>query len=465
MTNTITVTSPFSGETLGKLPTAGVDKIEEALSGAYSLYRNRSEWLPKHQRISILEKLSSLMSEQIDALALLAASEGGKPLKDSLVEVNRAIDGVRLAIITMRSEAGHVIPMGATAASFGRSAFTQKEPIGVVVAVSAFNHPLNLIVHQVIPAIAVGCPVIIKPAKSTPLSCRKLVDLLYEAGLPEPWCQLIIPENNQLSEAMVVDSRVGFFSFIGSAGVGWMLKSKLAPGARCALEHGGVAPLIVASDADLDKAVPAVAKGGFYHAGQVCVSVQRVYVHSSIVERFSERLVEAAKKMTVGDPCKEQTDVGPLITPNELKRVSEWVDEASISGQVLCGGKELDGNCYAPTVVLNPGPDTKLSTDEVFGPVVCIYSYDDLSSAISAANSLAVSFQAAVFTQDIDTAMTVYRGIDASSVMLNDHTAFRTDEMPFAGLRQSGMGVGGIPHTISDMQIEKMLVINSPEAV
>ena len=461
MTAEIIVSSPYSGETIGTLPAADENTIEAALSSAYALYKDRSKWLPKHQRISVLEALAELMASQIDDLARLAASEGGKPLKDSLVEVHRAIDGVRLAIVTMRSEGGHVIPMGATSASSGRSAFTQKEPIGVVVAVSAFNHPLNLIVHQVIPAVVTGCPVIVKPATNTPLSCRKLVDLLYEAGLPEAWCQMLIPESNQLSETLVTDERVGFFSFIGSAKVGWMLRSKLAPGTRCALEHGGVAPLIVAADADLDKAVPAIAKGGFYHAGQVCVSVQRVYVHESIVDAFNKRLVDAACKMRVGDPCSEATEVGPLIRPDELKRVHEWVSEASVSGELLCGGKKLDNNCYEPTVVFNPGANTKLSTLEVFGPVVCVYSYSDLSSAIDAANSLPVSFQAAVFTQDINTAMFVHKNIDASSVMLNDHTAFRTDEMPFAGLRQSGLGVGGIPHTINDMQIEKMLVINS----
>ena len=460
MSNTLTVTAPYTGETLGTLEQHNAEQIEQLLASAHGLYRQRKGWLPLHQRVTILENLVELMTEQRESLALQAAQEGGKPLPDSLVEADRAVDGVRLALEAMRSDAGTVIPMGGTAASAGRAAFTQKEPIGVVVAVSAFNHPLNLIIHQVVPAVAAGCPVIVKPAEDTPLSCRSVVELLHQAGLPEPWCQMVLPESIELSEALVTDHRVGFFSFIGSARVGWMLNSKLAPGTRCALEHGGVAPLIVAADADLDRAVAAVAKGGFYHAGQVCVSVQRAYVHSSIAEEFNQRLVTAAKAMKVGDPAKADTEVGPLIRPGEVQRVHEWVVEAAESGELLYGGEQLPNQCYTPTVIVNPDVNCKLSQQEVFGPVVCVYSFDDMTAVLEQANALPVAFQAGVFTKNIDTAMEVYRGIDASAVMWNDHTAFRVDGMPFAGLRQSGLGVGGIPHTIEDMQIDKMLVIN-----
>ncbi|GAA6152567.1 aldehyde dehydrogenase family protein [Pseudoteredinibacter isoporae] len=458
------VTAPYSGEVLGDVPLHNADQIEQMLSEAYGLFRDRNSWLPLHERVAILERLVELMVEQRDTLAMQAAKEGGKPLQDSLVEVDRGIDGVRLAIECIRSEAGEVIPTGGTAGSANRMAFTQKEPIGVVVAVSAFNHPLNLIVHQVVPAVAVGCPVIVKPSLDTPLSCRSLVELLHKAGLPEPWCRTVSPQETRLTEALVTDPRTSFFSFIGSARVGWMLRSKLAPGTRCALEHGGVAPLIVAKDADLERAVAAVAKGGFYHAGQVCVSVQRVFVHTAIVEEFNQRLVAATRSLAVGDPADIATEVGPLIRPVEVERVADWVNEATgeEGGELLCGGKQLPNNCYEPTVIFNPPEDAKLSQQEVFGPVVCVYSYDDLQTAIDQANALPVAFQAAVFTESINTAMKVYRNIDASAVMLNDHTAFRVDGMPFAGLRQSGLGVGGIPHTIEDMQIEKMLVMHEP---
>ena len=272
-------------------------------------------------RVEILGRAAEIMSDRAEELATSAAREGGKPLLDSRVEVARAIDGVQNCIEVLRIEQGEVIPMNVNAASAGRVAFTRREPIGLVLAFSAFNHPLNLIVHQVAPAVASGCPVLVKPAPRTPLACRDFVDILYEAGLPSEWCQMVNAQNNDVAGQMVADPRVAFFSFIGSAKVGWMLRSMLAPGARCALEHGGAAPAIVTADADLDNALPLIAKGGFYHAGQVCVSVQRVFVDASIVEGAVATLAKHAKAMAVGDPTDAKTEVGPLITEGEVERV------------------------------------------------------------------------------------------------------------------------------------------------
>jgi acyl-CoA reductase-like NAD-dependent aldehyde dehydrogenase len=457
------VTAPFDGSRIAEIEMGGLQHVEQALATAYDLYRDRSCWFEVHERAAILEKAARLMAERREALARDAAAEGGKPWNDTLVEVDRAIDGMWICIETIRTEQGSQIPMGATPAGGGRLAFTRREPIGVVVAVSAFNHPLNLIVHQVGAAIAAGCPAIVKPAEDTPLSCANFVKILHEAGLPPEWCQMISTDNRDSAEALVTDSRVGFFSFIGSAEVGWMLRSKLAPGVRCALEHGGVAPLILAEDADLELALPAVLKGGFYHAGQVCVSVQRVFAPRAMAEDFAQRLARAAEKLSVGDPLDSKTEVGPLIRPAETDRVHAWVTEAVEEGaKLLTGGRPINEFSYAPTVLLNPSADSKVSTLEIFGPVVCVYATDDLDSAIEQANSLPVSFQGAVFTASIDTALHVYDRLDASAIMVNDHTAFRVDAMPFAGLRESGLGVGGIPYTIRDMSIEKMLVIKSP---
>jgi acyl-CoA reductase-like NAD-dependent aldehyde dehydrogenase len=325
------VRAPFDGQVLGSVDLGGTAAVEAALDVAYQLFRNRDLWLPPAERIAVLRRTARLMEERAETLATEAAREGGKPLLDSRVEVARAIDGVLNCAELMRFDAGNVIPMNINAASADRVAFTQREPVGVVVAVSAFNHPLNLIVHQVGPAIAAGCPVIVKPAGDTPLSCMRFVGLLREAGLPAEWCQALVTASNDISTALVCDARVGFFSFIGSSRVGWMLRSKLAPGARCALEHGGAAPVIVAADADLEMASAKLAKGGFYHAGQVCVSVQRVFAHRS-------------------------------------------------------------------------------------------------------------------------------------AVMVNDHTAFRVDWMPFAGLKESGLGVGGIPYTFREMQVDKMFVGSLPSS-
>jgi acyl-CoA reductase-like NAD-dependent aldehyde dehydrogenase len=334
----------------------------------------------------------------------------------------------------------------------------------VVVAVSAFNHPLNLIVHQVAPAVATGCPVIVKPAEDTPLSAYRFVSILHDAGLPPEWAQALVVRDLDVATKLATDKRVDFFSFIGSATVGWMLRSRLAPGARCALEHGGAAPVIVAADANLDDAVPLLTKAGYYHAGQVCVSVQRVFAHKSIAETLAERLAAAAAVQKIGDQTLADTEVGPLIRRREVDRVEEWVNEAVEAGaNLLTGGKRLSDSTYECTVLVDPPASAKVSQLEIFGPVINVYSYADLDQAIAQANSLPYAFQAAVFTRDIDVAMKAYRRLDASAVMVNEHTAFRVDWMPFAGLRESGLGVGGIPYTMHDMQIEKLLVLRSPE--
>jgi len=461
---TLTITAPFDFSKIATAELAGAETVEVALATAHRLYRQKDGWLSLPKRLSILEKAAELMQEEFDSLAVSAAEEGGKPLVDSRIEVARAIDGLKLCIETMRTEGGHLIPMGANPASSGKLALTSFQPIGVVVAVSAFNHPLNLIVHQVAPAVATGCPVIVKPASKTPISCFRFVEILRRAGLPEEWCQPLVIGESSLATKLVTDSRVAFLSFIGSSRVGWMLRSKLAPGTRCALEHGGVAPVIVAADADLEMAVPKLVKGGFYHAGQVCVSVQRVYAHASISNDLAEKIAGAARELVVGDPTLADTDIGPLIDPTEVQRVDDWVREAVAGGaKLLCGGKKLSESCYECTVLLNPPESAHVSQMEVFGPVVCVYSYDEMTEAITRANQLPFSFQAAVFTSSIDTAMQAYKGVDGSAVMVNDHTAFRVDWMPFAGLKESGLGTGGIPHTIRDMQAEKMLVLHSPE--
>lgn len=459
---TLRVIAPFDGSFIAEVETSGEQHIEHALQTAHAQFRDRSGWIPLDERIGILQRSARMMARDHASLALLASREGGKPLDDSQVEVTRAIDTVRLAIDELRSHAGEVVPMGLAESSRGRIAFTLSEPVGVVVAVSAFNHPLNLVVHQVAAAVAAGCPVIVKPSEETPLSCLSFVQILLRAGLPREWAQVVITADIPVAEKLVTDSRVGFFSFIGSSRVGWLLRSKLAPGTRCALEHGGAAPVLLAPDADRELALNSILKGGFYHAGQVCVSVQRVYVPATHVRDFAQALAQRASKLRIGEPTSSGTQVGPLIRPQEVSRVHGWVLEAISEGaECLCGGAPLSTTMYDCTVLLNPPISTKVSLMEIFGPVVCVYGYDDEQEAFAAANDLPVAFQAAVFTRDIETAMRAYRQLDASAVMVNDHTAFRTDGMPFAGLRESGLGVGGIAHSIRDMQTEKMLVINS----
>ncbi|MBK6809120.1 MAG: aldehyde dehydrogenase family protein [Sandaracinaceae bacterium] len=455
------VTSAFDEVRIETLAHTSEAVAHAALEVAYGLHKDRAGWLSVPVRVAVLKRFAALVGEQAEALARQAAREGGKPLADSRVEIARAINGVEVAIAEIPQLHGTEVPMGQTASSAQRIAHTFREPRGVVLAISAFNHPFNLIIHQVITAIAAGCPVLVKPATATPLSCRSVVQLLAQAGLPAGWCQLLLT-TPAVTEALVADPRVSFLTFIGSAKVGWQLRSKLAPGAACALEHGGVAPVIVDPTADLDDAIPLLVRGGFYHAGQVCVSVQRIYVHQSVVADFTQRFVAAAQALRTGDPLDETTEVGPLISRAEVTRVDTWVQEAIAAGaRLLCGGHALGPTTYAPTVLLSPPDDARVSCEEVFGPVVAIYPYAHLDEAIARANAPDVFFQASIFTRDLDTALSASRRLAGMAVLVNDHSAFRVDWMPFGGHRQSGLGLGGIGHTMRDMSLERMVVFRS----
>ncbi|WP_394840144.1 aldehyde dehydrogenase family protein [Pendulispora rubella] len=459
MSNVISVVQAFDRALIREIPGDDDRALEAKLAAAERALRERNSWLEPHRRGAILQRTASLLEAKQIHFAELIAREGGKPLTDATVEVIRAIDGLRNAAEELRHFGGREIPMGLTGASEGRWAFTTKEPIGVVAAISAFNHPLNLIVHQIAPAIAVGCPVIVKPAVPTPLSCLELVELFREAGLDERWCQAFVTDDNALAERLATDPRVAFLSFIGSARVGWYLRSKLAPGTRCALEHGGAAPVIVDASAKLDRIIEPIVKGGYYHAGQVCVSTQRIFVHTDVLADFVERLAARVKSLRVGDPRLPETEVGPLIHPREADRVASWIHEAVEGGARLIGGGRPSETTLVPSILIEPAADAKVSRLEVFGPVTCVYGFRELDEAIDVANSLPFAFQASVFSTNIGPALRAARRLDASAVMVNDHTAFRTDWMPFAGRRQSGYGIGGIPWSMEAMSQEKMLVL------
>lgn len=457
----LNVFSPYDLSKIATLDKMTEEEVDEAIEKAHQLYLDKSRHLSKAERISFMEKLKVLMSDNKDKLCQIAAQEGGKPWMDSMVEVDRAINGIQLAIEHLAHMHGSEIPMGQTESSSGRMAYTLIEPIGVVSSISAFNHPLNLIVHQVIPAFAVGAPVLIKPASSTPLSCLNFKSMMDEVGIPEDWCQVIITENT-IAEKLVTDSRIAFLSFIGSGKVGWHLRSKLNPGAGCALEHGGVAPVIVCNDAQHVEIVPPLLKGGFYHAGQVCVSVQRIYAPEDTAAELADKLAKGASQLVVGDPLDPETEVGPLIKPSEVDRVEEWVNEAvELGAEVLCGGQRISETCYEPTVLYNPPSEAKISQLEVFGPVVCVYPYQRFDLAIEEANALPYSFQASIFTKNLDNMLYGVKNLKAKAVMVNDHTAFRVDWMPFGGAETSGIGTGGIPFSMDEMTQTKLMVIKN----
>lgn len=461
MEKNIKVVSPYDLKEIKELPLISSKDLEPILKTAHQLFSDRSNWLPPYKRFEVLEKAAFMMSERMEMLTQLTISEGGKPYKDCKAEVLRAIQGVKLAAAHISQIKGEQVPMALTQATTNRLSFTTKEPIGVVAAVSAFNHPLNLAIHQIATAVAAGCPVIFKPAMTTPLSSLAFAEILKEAGLPEGWLQVVLCDR-EVAEQMVTDARINFFTFIGSANVGWYLRSKLSPGTRCALEHGGAAPVIVESDADFEAMIPDLVKGSFYHAGQVCVSVQRIYVNERILESFVEAFAAATVQLKVGNPLEHTTDVGPLIIPKEVDRIEAWVNEALAEGaELVLGGKRISQTLFQPTVLLNPSERSKVSQQEIFGPVVCIYTFKNRDEAIQRANALEVHFQAAVFTKNMDIALDTVKKLNATAVMVNDHTAFRADWMPFGGRDASGLGMGGISHTIEEMTRTKLTVFKS----
>lgn len=458
----VDVVSPFDGSKIGDFELCDEAALERKLAAAHAIYEDRSRWLTKEARIQILGRLAELLEADVENAARLAASEGGKPLLDSRVEVRRAVEGIRKAQSGVSNLTGHEVPMDVSAASRGRFAVTYLEPRGVVLAVSAFNHPLNLLVHQGITAIAAGCPVLIKPSRRTPLSALYLRSLLEKAGLPEGYAEILLTDG-ELTRRAVADPRVAFLTFIGSAKVGWSLRKELAPGAQATFEHGGVAPVLLDETADFDAALPLITKGGYYHAGQVCVSVQRVFVPRPRARDFAAKLAERASALKVGSPLLETTEVGPLIEPSEVQRVGEWVSEAREKGaEILCGGKPISERLYEPTVLYGPRQDVRISREEVFGPVVAVYPYDDIDQAVAWANLPGAYFQAALFTNRLDRALDLGRRLHGTTVLVNDHTAFRVDWMPFGGHRDSGLGIGGIEQSMHDMSLQRMLVLRAP---
>ena len=453
------VCTAYDQKFLCKLNMLGEAEAFGLLEKAVMLFKDRKRWLPVYKRIGILERAAEMISRDRENLALCAAKEGGKPLRDSLVEVDRGVEGIKAVIRELCHLGGKEVPMNLSPSSSGRMAYTKREPRGVVLAISAFNHPFNLIIHQVIPAVAAGCPVLVKPAPDTPLSCKNVLEILYRAGLPREWCGMILCETPVVAK-LARDERISFLSFIGSSEVGWSLRSKLAPGVSCALEHGGMAPVIIDHHCPWEKTIAPLVRGGFYHAGQVCVSVQRVMVHKDVMAAFSSVMEEATKALNVGDPVLMETDVGPLIRPREVDRVHAWVKKAILGGaKLLCGGEKISKTCYAPTLLLDPPLDTEVSMKEIFGPVVCLYSYQNFEQAIELANSVDYAFQASVFTTDLSFALHAIDRLEAQAVMVNEHTAFRVDWMPFGGYKKSGLGLGGMGYTLRDMTIEKMFVI------
>ena len=462
------VRSPFNGEEIESLKFRSQKEVETIFERKVSLAKKIRAGEPCDigsvaSRGHSLLRAAEIVLSQKQGLADLIAWEGGKPLKDSIAEVERAAVTLRLCAEEAARLHGEQVPMHGTAAGQAKISFSWRRPMLPQLAISAFNHPINLIAHQLGPALALGLPIVVKPALETPLSALVLEQILREAGLPADLFEVVVCEHAQ-AEWMARHPELQFLSFIGSAKVGWYLRSVAAAGVRVALEHGGTAPLVIAESADIKRLMPQLIKGGFYHSGQVCVSTQNVYIVKSRLSNFLEYLRPAVNRLRVGDPRHSETDCGPLIRSRDVERIDQWVREAVERGaELVTGGKTVGTQGYAPTVLLNPDPSLRVVRDEVFGPVINVMVVESIDEAIQKNNASPWRFQAALWSNDINEALRYARRLDCKHCLINDSTAFRVDSMPFGGLGPSGLGTGGIYHAMREMTDECMVTFSSQD--
>jgi acyl-CoA reductase-like NAD-dependent aldehyde dehydrogenase len=451
----VDVRSPYSGDVVGRVAKAGARETCQAVDAAEKAMQ---EPLPAHKRAEILVKVAGALGRRHDEVARLISDEAGKPMKAARVEAQRAMSTYTFAAVEARKLAGEMVPMDAAQAGTGKLAFTLRRPIGIVGAISPFNFPLNLVAHKLAPALAAGCAVVLKPASQTPLSALLLAELEEEAGLPPGWLNVVVGPASELGDVLVEDERVKLITFTGSSGVGWGLRER-AHKKRVNLELGNATPVIVAADADVSLAATKVAQNAFSFAGQSCISVQRVYVERAAYDTFVDELVPLVEKLKVGDPADEETDVGPVIDEEARDRILEWIRESS--GEVLAGGT-LDGELIRPTVIANPARTDNVSCEEVFGPVCTVTAVDSLADAISLANGTRYGLQAGIFTSSIANALTAAQELEFGGVTVNEAPTFRTDQMPYGGVKDSGNTREGPRYAVREMTEERLVVLELP---
>jgi acyl-CoA reductase-like NAD-dependent aldehyde dehydrogenase len=454
---TFEVKSPFDGSVVAELGVPTEADVEEAAAAAHETFQT-SRTLSVAARSAALDHISKRLAESLDENAELIAREGGKPLKWAKVEAARAVSTFRWASEVLRHGDDELMRLD-TEASFGsRIGLLRRFPVGPVLGITPFNFPLNLVAHKVAPALAVGAPIVVKPASATPLGALRLAELFDETELPTGMYQ-VLPVRSKVADQMARDERYRKISFTGSAGIGWYLKS-LDPKKRVTLELGGNAGVIVHSDADLDLAAQRVAFGGYYQAGQSCISVQRVLVASDVYERFAELLTKQVQQLKVGDPMDPTVDVGPVIDRGEADRITAWVDEAVSQGaQVLTGGKG-DGPFFEPTLLSQTTPEMKVRCEEIFGPVCTITPYETFEEALAEVNDSKYGLQAGVFTNDLNRVFEAHRTLEVGGVIINDVSAFRADQMPYGGSKDSGFGREGLRFAMEEMTEPRIMVLS-----
>jgi acyl-CoA reductase-like NAD-dependent aldehyde dehydrogenase len=452
------VRSPYDGTVVGRVARGDAALVDRAAEAAHEAFRSVD--FAQHERAAVLDRAAELVGERGEDLVLTIAAEAGKPLKTARVEAARCVDTLTFSATEARKMTGGTVPMEASSAGAGKLGVMLRVPYGVVGAISPFNFPLNLVAHKLGPAIAAGNAVVLKPAGQTPISALKLAAILVEAGLPEGWLSVIPGPGSQVGNAIVEHELIRALSFTGSAEVGWGIRSRV-PHKKVNLELGSNAPLIVHADGDWETAADKAQIHAFSHAGQSCISIQRVLVHEEIAEAFTERLVGNVAGLQVGDPLDPETDVGPLITPEDRNRVKGWIDEAVEAGaELLCGGELVDeGRCLAPTLLGSPPRVAKVWCEEVFGPVATIDTYSEFGEALRMANDSKFGLQAGVYTRDVGRGLEAAATLEFGGVLINEVPTFRADQMPYGGVKDSGNTREGPAFAVRELTEERFVTL------
>lgn len=455
----IEVVNPYDNSVVGVVPEATAEDVERAIEAAAAGSRIMAE-MPAWKRSEILAGTSDLILRDKEEIAEIIAKEAGKSWKFAVAEAERSAETFRFAALEARNEHGNLVPMDASPVSAGRFGYYTRVPIGIIGAITPFNFPLNLVSHKVAPAIASGNSIILKPATKTPLTAVKLAQLLEEAGLPPGAFNLIIGSGRVVGNMLVEDDRLAMITFTGSPQVGIDIKKRTGL-KRVTLELGSNSPTIIDEDADLDAAVSRCVVGSFANSGQVCISVQRIFVHRNRYDEFLRKFVAATDKLKVGDPMDKGSDIGPMISPEELARILEWLEEAkSIGARIETGGEVVNGTCLAPTVLSGVTRDMKVVCSEVFAPVVTVMPFEEFDEALEMANDSVYGLQAGVYTNDIGKAFKAIKRLDVGGVIINDVPTFRVDHMPYGGNKQSGLGREGVRYAMEEMTNIKMVCLN-----
>ncbi|HEU4944384.1 MAG TPA: aldehyde dehydrogenase family protein [Solirubrobacterales bacterium] len=453
----IEVSSPYDGTAVGRVAQGDATLVDRAVGAAHEAFKAD---FPQHERAAVLERAAELVGERTEELALTIAAEAGKPLKTARVEASRCVDTLTFSAVEARKLSGGTVPMEASPAGAGKLGVMLRVPYGVVGAISPFNFPLNLVAHKLGPAIAAGNAVVLKPAGQTPISALKLAAILTEAGLPEGWLSVVPGPGSEVGNAIVEHELTRALTFTGSSKVGWGIRSRV-PHKKVNLELGSNAPLIVHADGDWEAAADKAKLHAFSHAGQSCISIQRILVHEEVADAFVERIVANAEALVVGDPLDPETDVGPLISAKDRDRVKEWVDEAVAAGAELLAGGELvdDGRCLAPTLLGSPPHRAKVWQEEIFGPVATIDRYRDFGEALQLANDSRYGLQAGVFTRDVGRGLEAAEALEFGGVLINEVPTFRADQMPYGGVKDSGNTREGPAYAVLELTEERFVTL------